>query len=126
MGTEGGTAVYPFSGGGVVCTVCVCVTQGILCNVIYKTCVNVNFAHLCLVHCIYLGEEVEAAQAADDAVDLREPSAFAAGLRTASKKKTGSKHWRVTRLLIQEQPQDWTSGAEQSFCYAETLTAHLG
>lgn len=33
----------------------------------------------------YLWEEVEAAQAADDAVDLGEPPAFAAGLQTARK-----------------------------------------
>lgn len=30
---------------------------------------------------LYLGEEIEAAQAADDAVDLGKPPAFAAGLR---------------------------------------------
>lgn len=48
---------------------------------------SVNLVHLCLVHCIYLGEEVEAAQAADDAVDIREPSAFTAGLRTAERKR---------------------------------------
>lgn len=65
-----------------------------------------NFVHLCLVHYIYLGEEVEAAQAADDAVDLREPSAFTTGLWTASKKETALKHWSVTRLLSQVQPQD--------------------
>lgn len=35
------------------------------------------------VNSIYLWEEVEAAQAADDAVDLGEPPAFAAGLQTA-------------------------------------------
>ena len=42
----------------------------------YSPCVNVLKFH----HYIYLGEEVEAAQAADDAVDLREPSAFTTGL----------------------------------------------
>lgn len=50
------------------------------------------FVHLCLclVHCIYLGEEVKTTQAADNAVDLREPSAFTTGLWTTSKKKTDS------------------------------------
>ena len=81
--------------------------NSVRCNLIcHKTCIHVNFLHLFLVHCIYLGEEVKAAQAADDAVDLRKPSAFTAGLRTARKKKTGSKHLCVTRLLIQVQPQD--------------------
>lgn len=69
---------------GVGLYVCVCVTHTIPSNVISLDPSNrfVHFILLCLYlsHYIYLGEEVEAAQAADDAVDLREPSAFTTGL----------------------------------------------
>lgn len=41
---------------------------------------SVHFCFLILSHFNYLREEVKATQAADDTVDLREPSAFTTGL----------------------------------------------
>lgn len=39
-----------------------------------------NTLHLRVAYYTYLGEEIETPQAADNAVDLREPSAFTTGL----------------------------------------------
>lgn len=49
------------------------------------------------VNSVYLWEEVEAAQAADDAVDLGEPPAFAARLKTATKKKNQNQNTEVSQ-----------------------------
>lgn len=45
----------------------------------------ITFVYLCqcyvfLRHCVYLGEKVKAAEATDDAIDLREPPTFTTGL----------------------------------------------
>ena len=64
---------------GVRLDACVHVTHVIPSNVM-QVMDSSELMCLCLSQCIYLGEEVEAAQAADDAVDLREPPAFTTGL----------------------------------------------
>ncbi len=113
VGTEGGTAVYSLAEVGLY--VCACVTQ-ITSRATYFSLMHTPCwleLHLCLAHCIYLGEEVEAAQAADDAVYLREPSALTAGLQEKDSFKTlvchktahpstmtGLAHWNRARPLF--------------------------
>lgn len=74
-----------------------------------RLCICVHLC-LCLVRYSYLGEEVETAQAADDAVDLGKPSAFTAGLweseQETDRLQTASKQQRLTWLLTQVQLQD--------------------
>lgn len=77
---------------------------------------------MCVAHYIYLGEEIEAAQAADNAVDLGEPSAFTTGL------------WRKRQIQNTGVSQDCSSKynhrirpVEQSKAFfAETLKLHSG
>lgn len=73
---------------------------------------------------LYLGEEIEAAQAADDAVDLGKPPAFAAGLWRRRQRKRQDQNSEVS--------QDRSSknnlgirAAEQSKAFsAHTLSLH--
>lgn len=56
------------------------------------------WGHTCIyVVFLYLGEEIEAAQAADDAVDLGKPPAFAAGLWRRRQRKRQNQNSEVSQ-----------------------------